>query len=150
MNILNLVYANMVKEAQEELNKIWIPNVGDFAIAENGVVGVLTNNKQQEVMIGDDISEAYIGVSLVHNGQLWSSLNPIWMPKLGQLVEFIPGIDTPQEFLSRFNRWLFSNDATYTCSKLFTAVEELAFCYYMEIVHNKRWIFDKKVWVLQT
>lgn len=149
MNVLNLNYANMVKEAQEELNKIWVPNIGDLVINSDGMVGVLTNRDKQEIKVSADTptQEMYIGVSLVHNGKLWTDLDPIWMPRLSQLVELVFNKD-PQSYLSRFNRWMFSEDfsedANYTYK--FTDIEELAFAYYMDKAHNKRWNFEEKKW----
>ena len=148
MNVRNLNYANMVNEAQDILNEIWIPNVGDLVMAEDGMIGILTNRDKQQIGVGGtkdtyNVIMSYVGVSLVHNGKLWSSCNPIWMPRLDQLTELVPSTD-PQNYLSNFNRWRFCEDANYIYK--FIGMEELAFAFYMHMQHNKRWNFEEKKW----
>jgi len=144
MNVLNLNYANMVKEAQEELNKIWVPNIGDLAIDESGMVGVIINRDKQEIRVDpDNVYHAYVGVSLVHNNKVWQSHNPIWMPRLGQIAEF-DNNSTAQQYVMALNRWVFTEDANYTYA--FGEMEEVAFAHYMDKEHNKLWNFAKKQW----
>ena len=151
MNVLNLNYMNMINAAQEELKKIWIPNVGDFVIDEKGMLGVLVNNERQEINIEEGkISNIYIGVTLLHNGLPWLSENPIWMPRLDQIITFFDSMKYAQEFTSKFNRWIFSEDSSYTFTSDFAETVELAFAMYMDKIHNKRWNFTTKLWEFQT
>jgi len=153
MNVLNLNYANMIREAKEELDKIWIPNVGDFAIDEKGMIGVLVNNTKQTQITNQKFgvdegttSEVYVGVTLLHNGLPWFSENPIWMPRLDQIITFFGGMPDAIDFITQFNRWLVAKDADYTFSANFAETVELAFAMYMDIVYNKKWDFVNKKW----
>lgn len=151
MNVRNLNYANMVKEAQEELNKIWVPNIGDLAIDEAGMVGVITNRDKQEIKLDPDtIIHSYIGVSVVHNGKLWRSCNPIWMPQLWQILELIYGTKKPKVCVEEFAFWLFSADINYVESDELTEVKEVALIHYMKCIHNKVWNFEEKKWEVLT
>ncbi len=142
MNVRNLNYANMVKEAQDILNEIWIPTIGDLAIDESGMVGVIINRDKQEIKVDpDNLYHAYVGVSLVHNNKVWQSHTPIWMPRLDQIIEFTAGNVYPGRYLESFWAWA---DANYTSN--FIEVREYAFAYYMDKEHNKRWNFEEKKW----
>lgn len=80
-------YLTMCKEAKEQLDTLWVPDIGDFAVCSNGMLGVITNRDKQEVMYPDQTKGmAYVGVAYHHNGKLWSSRNPIWLPRLDQIV----------------------------------------------------------------
>ena len=149
MNVLNLTYANMVNMAQKELKKIWIPNVGDFVIDELGMIGVLTNCDKQEVQVTEldgSIRKVYIGVTLLHNGKTWNSENPIWMPRLDQVITFFGNIPNARDFTEQFNRWIFSEASSYAFSSDFLETVELAFAMFMDKVHHKRWNFVAKAW----
>jgi len=147
MNIRNLNYANMVNDAQDILNNIWIPAIGDLAIDESGMVGVIINRDKQEIKVDpDNLYHAYVGVSLMHNNKVWESHTPIWMPRLDQVIEFMYDSMEPQCYLDSFNRWITVASVNYAYTEKFTEVIELAFAYYMHIRHSKRWNFEEKKW----
>ena len=147
MNVLNLNYANMVNAAKEELNKIWIPNVGDFVINEQGMLGVLIKNNQQELTDGKEKTSKYVGVTLLHNGLPWFSANPIWMPRLDQIITLFDGISAAAAFIVQFNRWLSAN--SFALSPEFSETVELALSMYMDMHHNKMWNFRTKAWEMR-
>ena len=86
--ILDVDYAVMCQAAKEFLDTLWVPNIGDFAIDENGEVGIITNRDKQEIGHDDDIPTkvVYVGVSYAHNNRLWHSQNPVWLPRFDQLI----------------------------------------------------------------
>jgi len=112
---LDVNYAVMCKAAKEWLDTLWVLDIGDFAIDSNGEVGVITNRDKQDLGTDEDIPTkvAFVGVSYMHNNRLWYSDNPVWLPRLDQLLEwhdafFIPHKTTISEELENVMRIRFS------------------------------------------
>jgi len=85
---LDVDYAVMCQAAKKWLDTLWVVDIGDFAMDGNGEVGVVTNRDKQDLGTDEEIPTkvAFVGVSYSHNNRLWYSDNPIWLPRLDQLL----------------------------------------------------------------
>ena len=124
-----------------EIQKLWRPQIGDYAICSLGYIGILINDEKQNIKYPDgNECIAYVGVSL--NGKPWSSRKPIWLPTQSQLQSMI----TNKGYFRFSLIELFYRFANANADK-FDSMDEIWLAFVMKMLYNKVWDDEKDQWI---